>query len=126
MKLKVVIALAAVVGLLVLFVEGLNSFAVWNLFPVLLVLAGATAAQLVPDSGSAIRGRVVVPSLAIPGVVAFAHLAWQFDWGQTATGSSTSGLIFIFIPIWSLIVGGVVAVISLLGRRLLWKKTNGA
>ena len=30
--------------------------------------------------------------------VMFVHLAWFFDWWGTKTGSSTSGLIFIFIP----------------------------
>jgi hypothetical protein len=37
----------------------------------------------------------------------FAHAAWAFDWGRTATGSSTSGLIFIFLPIYAVVLGGL-------------------
>jgi hypothetical protein len=33
------------------------------------------------------------------------HAAWLFDWGGTATGSSTSGLIFLFLPLYALVMG---------------------
>ena len=34
-------------------------------------------------------------------------MAWFFNWNDIKTGSSTAGLIFIFIPIYSLISGGI-------------------
>jgi len=41
------------------------------------------------------------------GLTLAIHLAWIFDWGDTATGSSTAGLIFLFIPIYATALGGV-------------------
>ncbi|TCK18561.1 hypothetical protein DFR30_1840 [Thiogranum longum] len=46
----------------------------------------------------------LVGSMALSGYI---HLAWIFDWGESRTGSSTAGLIFIFIPIYVLISGGI-------------------
>ena len=103
------IALATVVGALVLFVEGVDAFAFFNLGPVLLVIA---AAVLVYRTGAGQWVDLGVPlvcaGFAILGLVAFAHLAWHFDWAGTATGSSTSGLLFLFLPMWAMLVGGVV------------------
>ena len=39
------------------------------------------------------------------GFSLFYHLAWFFDWGKTQTGSSTSALIFIWFPIYSIVIG---------------------
>lgn len=33
------------------------------------------------------------------------HFAWFFDWGGTKTGGSTSALIFIWFPIYAVILG---------------------
>jgi hypothetical protein len=41
------------------------------------------------------------------GLLLFGHLAWYFDWQGTKTGSSTSGLIFIFLPLYAVILGGI-------------------
>jgi len=51
-------------------------------------------------------------SLVVALFVALAHLAWTFDWGGTATGSSTSALMFIFLPPWSIVFGVVAAGIT--------------
>ncbi len=40
------------------------------------------------------------------GVVLFAHAAWLYDWGGTATGSSTAGLMFIALPVYACVLGG--------------------
>ena len=50
--------------------------------------------------------------------VVFFHLSWLFDWGGTATGSSTSALVFIFIPFWAFILGSVVGMLAWGARRL--------
>lgn len=35
------------------------------------------------------------------------HIAWMLELGRSRTGSSTSGLIFVFLPIYALILGGL-------------------
>ncbi|TLM63959.1 MAG: hypothetical protein FDZ69_12045 [Deltaproteobacteria bacterium] len=37
----------------------------------------------------------------------FYHFAWFFDWGGTKTGCSTSAIIFIWFPIYAVILGGI-------------------
>ena len=37
----------------------------------------------------------------------FYHLTWYFDWQGTKTGSSTSALIFIWLPMYAVILGFV-------------------
>ncbi len=36
----------------------------------------------------------------------FYHWTWWADWQGTRTGSSTSALIFVVFPAWSLVIGG--------------------
>jgi hypothetical protein len=35
----------------------------------------------------------------------FYHITWYIDWQETRTGSSTSALIFVWLPIYSVILG---------------------
>jgi hypothetical protein len=42
------------------------------------------------------------------------HLAWYFDWQGTRTGDSTSALIFIFFPLYSVLFGYIGYVTGLL------------
>ena len=46
----------------------------------------------------------LIGSMLLSGYI---HMAWLLDWDGTGTSSSTSGLIFIFIPLYSLIPGGI-------------------
>jgi len=87
-------------GLLVVYAEGPHWIVLWNLLPLAL-------AALVMRQSAAVR-----PSwgaLAFAGVttlaVALTHTAWVFDWRGTQTGSSTAGLIFLFSPIYSILLG---------------------
>ena len=43
--------------------------------------------------------------IASVGFSLFYHLTWFFDWQGTKTGSSTSALIFIWLPIYAVILG---------------------
>ncbi len=51
-------------------------------------------------------------------IVFFSHFAWFFDWWATKTGSSTAGLIFIFIPLYaiggSLVLGLITSLIGVI------------
>jgi len=46
-------------------------------------------------------------SLVSIGFSLFYHLPWFFDWWGTKTSSSTSALIFIFLPVYAVILGFV-------------------
>ena len=57
------------------------------------------------------RGVQPIPEYAFVifgcGLILTTHLVWYFDWGEMATESSTSGLIFLFLPIYAAIAGGL-------------------
>ena len=80
-----------------------NVFTVWNMLPLIIsfvLYVNATTKGSTPYGAYGfLIGSMLLSSLI--------HLAWFFDWGETKTGSSTSALIFIFIPIYSLIPGGI-------------------
>ncbi len=98
-------------------VEGyLNPFAYWNTAPILL------AWFILRDTD---KGEFEIPlagtltfSVLTVGFIVLIHMAWFFNWGDTATGSSTSGLIFIFIPIYALAVGVLGLLLGWGGQKL--------
>lgn len=90
-------------GLLVLYAEGHNWVALWNLVPLavaaLAILWGTGAER---PSWSAVTFAGVTALM-----IALTHAAWVFDWGGTQTESSTAGLLFLFSPIYSVLLGTV-------------------
>lgn len=52
----------------------------------------------------------------------FYHITWHIDWQQTRTGSSTSALIFVWLPIYSVALGLIGYALGHLSALLL-KKT---
>ena len=93
----------------IIFVEGLlNPFWIWNAIPL------GLAALLVYNARR--RAATLIPALAFGvgavGIPVYTHLAWLFDWDQLATGSSTAGIIFIFIPIIARVAGAVLYVVA--------------
>lgn len=93
----------------IVYVEGLlNPFWVWNALPI-----GFTALFVKIARG---RGSSEIPALAFGvgavGITVYAHLAWLFDWDQIASGSSTSGLLFIVLPIMALGAGAILFAIA--------------
>jgi hypothetical protein len=77
-----------------------NGFTVWNMLPLFISLVLYTSRK---KSYYGAYG-FLIGSMLLSG---FFHLAWLFDWWGSATGSSTGGFIFIFIPIYALIPGGL-------------------
>lgn len=81
---------------------GINGFLLWNCLPLLLatfifmtIVQRATSPTVYlrnfwPDIGLA---------AGILGSTLFVYLAWKLNWWKVRTGSSTSGLIFIFAPL---------------------------
>ncbi|MEW8351156.1 MAG: hypothetical protein AB2689_04935 [Candidatus Thiodiazotropha taylori] len=115
--------IAVGLGLFIVFAEGVtpNMFTIWNLLPVLVAYLLFKRAAEKRKIGT-ISGAIGFLVVGI-GFLLFAHLSWLFDWGGTKTGSSTAGLIFLFAPIWSLVLGGVGYLVgNVVGRSL----ENGA
>jgi hypothetical protein len=95
---------------------GINVFTLWNCIPLLLaaitLVPAATRSRIVsygesPHAHRRLRDLWVRIGLAgaILGTTLCAHFIWKFDWWNARTGSSTSGLIFIVIPLWTLFSG---------------------
>ena len=83
----------------VVYAEGTPTpFAIWNALPVLVGFALLWASRRARFANRV--GSVVFAVTATLFVTLF-HLAWWLDWHGTATGSSTSALAFIFVPIWA-------------------------
>ncbi|MCG7990124.1 MAG: hypothetical protein ABW130_16145 [Candidatus Thiodiazotropha lotti] len=115
--------IAVGLGLFIVFAEGVtpNMLTIWNLVPVLV------AYFVFKDAAKQLKIRTVSGAIGFLvfglGFLLFAHLAWLLDWGETRTGSSTAGLIFLFAPIWSLVLGGVGYMVGNIVGRIL---ENGA
>ena len=94
----------AIPVLFLAYVEGfLNPFWLWNSLPFGLGLGLLDRAKK--------NGKSPLPAIGFSigaGIVSlFVHCAWLFDWAEMATGRSTSGLIFVVLPLWSLIPGAL-------------------
>jgi len=98
-----------VVALIVRAQGSFDGFTVWNCFPVAVAFGALVG-------GLRFRGPRAVAFIAFSVVAALLpalfHLAWLFDWGGTATGSSTSALAFIFVPFWVGVFAVVVAAVA--------------
>lgn len=80
---------------------GINLFTVWNLLPLAIAVVVYLLAR---KRGKSLFGAYgfLLGSMLVSGLT---HLAWMTDWNGTMSGSSTSALIFLFIPIYSVIAG---------------------
>ncbi len=76
--------------------------AIWNLMPLILAYAALHGAA---RKRGAARWRLVGFGVTATAITACFHVAWFVDWLGTASGSSTAGLGFVFIPIYAVILG---------------------
>ena len=91
------------------YVEGfLNPFWLWNSLPFGLGLGLIDRAQRLQQSTLPAIGF----SLGAGSLSLYFHLAWILDLGEVATGSSTSGVIFLFLPLYALVPGGLGFVVG--------------
>jgi hypothetical protein len=51
-------------------------------------------------------------SFGAAGLILWGNIMWVFDIAKTATGSSTAGLMFLFLPAWAVILGAIAAVLG--------------
>ncbi|MCW5558765.1 MAG: hypothetical protein KIT22_13170 [Verrucomicrobiae bacterium] len=107
MKIALLAIPFALVVALVGHVQGsFGVFAVWNALPVALSFV---VLVLGVHSGRATRVAGIAFAVTTTLFVTLFHLSWLFDWGGTATSSSTSAVAFIFVPFWACIFGGILA-----------------
>jgi hypothetical protein len=110
--------IACAVAILVVLVAGI---APWNLLPLIFVFGWAAVVQWEDGPGKGPVPLVAAPGLAVFGFVTLVHLAWYFDWGGTATGSSTAILLLLFTPLWAIAIGAATAI----GVALFWPDPRG-
>ncbi len=120
---KMFIGMLFICAALIYAAEGLiiNPFAIWNSSPLMISFISFRSA--IKNHSKSELGGCMGFTLVSMALTLFFHGAWYFDWGETKTGSSTSGLIFIFIPIYALIVGGIGYVIGWFLGKGMEKKT---
>jgi hypothetical protein len=98
-------------------------FWLWNIFPI--IVAAMIFYQM--DKGQLYKSSSLHMILTILLLHSFFHAVMYFDIGEAATGSSTSALAYIFIPIYVFIFGVIVFLVSKLIRALFGKfKPNKA
>jgi hypothetical protein len=111
------VVLAAIV-LLILAVAGpLNPFAWWNVLPL------AVAAVVLGRTSGVPRTAAAAFSAVAGGTLAGFHAAWQMDFGRVASGSSTAGLAFVYLPVIATVLGLVAAGVGA-GTHLLWRRAG--
>ena len=114
MKALLVIPFLLVVALVAYNSGSFSTVTIWNMFPVWI---GFCALQIGLVSSRTTAIGCISFAVSVTLIVALFHLAWLFDWGRTATGSSTSSLIFIFAPFWAVFFGGIIALVAwVIGR----------
>ena len=83
---------------------GAIGFIAWNIAPC--VLAYMIISR--PSAKHPAIGFVI----GVLGLTILIHFYWMFDISGTKTGPSTSALIFIFIPIYSILLGLIAAAVG--------------
>jgi hypothetical protein len=81
-------------------------FLLWNSAPMLTALS---LTLLTRASGLGFRLAVYGFALGTGSVTLYYHLLWAFDVGGVTTRSSTSSLIFVWIPVYATVFGLILA-----------------
>jgi hypothetical protein len=101
---------------------GINGFTMWNCLPLLLAAITVLPAAI-RSSHTHRRWRDLWVRIGLAGAILGSMLCvyftWKFDWWNARTGSSTSGLIFIFAPLWTLLSGLIGLGAGWLAQRLI-------
>lgn len=109
-----------VVALVVYNLESIGFMMVWNVMP---VAAGCGAVLFGLHSCRAMAAGCISFGASVAAFIALFHLAWLFDWGGCATGSSTSALAFLFVPFWATAFAGVIGLLAWGIGKAIWRDT---
>lgn len=113
-KIKALEIIFIAIAIFIVASEGVkpNYFTVWNLLPIL-------AFYFLLKNGlpfwknTKIKITLILTGVALLLFPVAVHVMWLFDMGKTKTGSSTAGLIFIFIPSFAFLVAILPALVQL-------------
>lgn len=107
-----------IMAIVIYYLEGIliNPFAIWNASP-LLISYLLVSKSIEQDSKLIFIGFVLFTFISLT-LSLLGHFAWHFDWQQTKTDSSTSAILFIFIPVYAIILGGVGYILGLFIGKL--------
>lgn len=96
------------------FLEGIlfNPLILWTTLPLYMSYAIINSAVKTNSAKKLFAGYGFI--FVSVGFSLFYHVAWYFDWQGTKTSSSTSALIFIWLPIYAVIVGLIGYVVGIL------------
>jgi hypothetical protein len=92
-----------------------NGFTYWNALPVVVAFGVLAVFGLRPAASTFAAVTI--------GFTELFHFAWFGDWGGTATSSSTSAILFVFIPFWSILFGLIAAFVAWLVARFARRTT---
>jgi hypothetical protein len=84
-------------------------FAPWNCAPVFAAFGVAVATR---KRGASLRLAGYGFAVGAAGLAVFGHIVWAFDVGSIATSSSTSALLFVFLPLYAGACGLVLAALA--------------
>ena len=114
----------ALAVLLVFFVEGIKGIALWNVVPLALALGSIAIGR--GDFGTQeVRVGALLFWISQVASVTVLHAAWYFDWGAVTTRSSTAGLIFLVVPVYTVTGGLLLAGLTILASVGLKRWSHG-
>lgn len=107
-KNKALILSTILCSLYIVFTEGgsPNMFTIWNLSPIFLCYF--ILKNSFKEKNKSSRWNSICFTLTTVGSIIYVHTAWWQNWQEIKTGSSTSAIIFIFLPIYSIILGSII------------------
>lgn len=100
--------LCAVFAFLIL---GVNYFALYQLLPILVFYGFQVKVfnQFTSPASNVCYALAVLILLLFP---LLAQISWYFDWNDLASKSSTSGLLFVWLPMYALLPGIVPCLVA--------------
>jgi len=107
-------ALFTLIALTVVFVfiieEGIHITSLWNISPLMI-------ATILVSLLNGLKGRLKAASIGYIVcsimTVGFFHLAWLYDWGRIASGSSTASMIFMVLPILTVLISIMGSIVGM-------------
>lgn len=104
-KKKIFILILTINALILYALEGvlLNPLIIWVLLPIYIGYMIVIKAWKIKSRKKLWEGYNFL--IASIGFSYFYHLSWFFDWGGARTGGSTAALIFLWGPIWAVLLG---------------------
>lgn len=97
-------------GFMVLAVgEAAGGITLWNAFP---LIAGLGAIAVTAQWSSNLHGAAWTFLVVAAILTTAVHALWYWDIGETMSGSSTSGLIFLFAPLYTFAISSAAALLA--------------